>query len=71
MSMGYVYILDAFFEYSKGVSCSFYSDGQCEGLKVAGRVTGTDSRAFSLYYSYLTSNYEPLGSGICWENAFT
>ena len=55
----------ASYTYRRGLlRCSFY-------LKVAGRVTGTDSRAFSLYYSYLTSNYEPLGSGICWENAFT
>ena len=62
----------ASYTYRRGLlRCSFYSDGLCEGLKVAGRVTGTDSRAFSLYYSYLTSNYEPLGSGICWENAFT
>ena len=32
--------------------CSFYCDGQCESLEVAGRVTGTDSRAFLFLYAY-------------------
>ena len=43
----------ASYTYRRGLlRCSFYSDGQCEGLKVAGRVTGTDSRAFFIYRYY-------------------
>ena len=55
----------ASYTYRRGLlRCSFYSDGQCEGLKVAGRVTGTDSRAFSfIVFTYLIN--EPSGSGIC------
>lgn len=34
MSMGYVYILDAFFEYSKGVSCFVYISAWASALLV-------------------------------------
>ena len=62
----------ASYTYRRGLlRCSFRQQWAVQSLRSVGRVTGTDSRAFSLYYSYLTSNYEPLGSGICWENAFT